>query len=313
MQDVLQVHHEGADACVAEDRDARAAIQGPQGPASRTRLNPHLERLQRVSHHGPGQAGHHGGLDALAVLVVDRSHIRLCLSTSSLLLWIIKWGQKYTGLYIMSPTLRVSIDGSIGAGKTSAICGAVAPYGIPFHLEPVEQWEFLLKKMYEDPQRWAMTFNVSVLLTMNRLAEQQQQEVVVHERSPLSCRYVFSELQHEMGFMTDEEMAIVDDAFQQTSWVPDVLLYIRTSPEVAFARMRGRDRECEESVDMRYLRRLHLKYEQFIQRIILGLPDTRVFVIDGDKEADQVMGAIRSALRTCNILPSEKTEDHGNT
>jgi deoxynucleoside kinase len=210
-------------------------------------------------------------------------------------------------------TIRVSIDGSIGAGKTSAICGAVAPLGIPYHLEPVEQWEFLLKKMYEDPHRWAMTFNVSVLLTMNRFAEQQQQEVVVHERSPLSCRYVFSELQHEMGFMTDEEMAIVDDAFQQTSWVPDVLLYIRTSPEVAFARMRGRDRECEESVDMRYLRRLHLKYEQFIQRIILGLPDTRVFVIDGDKEADQVMGAIRSALRTCNILPSEKTEDHGNT
>lgn len=214
------------------------------------------------------------------------------------------------------PPIRVSIDGSIGAGKTSAICSAVAPWGIPYHLEPVEQWEVLLKRMYEDPHRWAMTFNVSVLLTMNRFADQDcndQHPAVVYERSPMSCRYVFSELQHEMGFMTDEEMEVVDDAFQQTSWIPDVLLYIRTSPEIAFTRMRWRDRECEEGVDMAYMRRLHLKYEQFIQRTILHLPDTRVFVIDGDKEPVEVMRDIRSALRTCNILPLEKTEGNNAT
>jgi deoxynucleoside kinase len=218
-------------------------------------------------------------------------------------------GLKITGTQlghpVMSSPIRVSIDGSIGVGKSSAICSAIASSGIPYHLEPVEQWTPLLKLMYEDPCRWAMALNLSVLLTMNRNAAQDdasQHRVVVYERSPLSCRYVFSELQHEMGYMTDEELAIVDEAFQQTAWIPDVLVYIRTSPEVAFQRIRHRDRRCEECLDMAYMQRLGRKYEAFVEGLRHRHPQTRVLVVDGNQDPDDVKAEITSALGTCDIL-----------
>jgi deoxyadenosine/deoxycytidine kinase len=195
--------------------------------------------------------------------------------------------------------MRICIDGSIGAGKSTVIKNVVAPLGIPFHLEPVERWTSLLELMYGDQQRWAMTFNMCVLLTMNEFARNDVDSgtsCVVYERSPLSCRYVFSELQHEMGFMTEEEMGILQKAFDQTAWVPDVLIFIKTTADVAYTRMIQRDRHCESQVELSYLQQLSDKYDSFLLRIRQNHPRTSIFVVDGNRDSAAVNQDVKDII-----------------
>ena len=200
---------------------------------------------------------------------------------------------------------RISVDGLIGAGKSSVMHAVFSHLRIPFHLEPVSEWLDLLRLMYEDPARWATTFNVSVLLSMNdtiKLSETNEatSKLVAHERSPLSCRYVFAELQKDLGYITDAEMSIIERAFRQTSWLPDVVIYVRVSPERAFERVlsRGRNCElCEGGVDNKYLELLFDKYEQVMTRHIPALfPNVDVVIVDGNKPLRQVCEDVLNAV-----------------
>lgn len=190
--------------------------------------------------------------------------------------------------------MRVSVDGNIGAGKTRVV-KALGESGHVTYLEPVEEWTEFLERMYTDPERWSTAFNINVLLSFAEHIHESKR-VEIYERSPLSCMNVFCVLQHRLGYMTDVEMKLVKRIFRRIAWVPDIIIYLRTTPEVAFNRMLGRGRLAESPVRLEYISDVHLQYERFMAVLQEMYPTLKHITIDADRPADIVEEEVKYIL-----------------
>ena len=85
--------------------------------------------------------------------------------------------------------------------------------------------------------------------------------------------------------MTDLELDMFHKLFNELSWLPDKIIYIRTDPEVSMTRMKNRARDCETGVSFDYIKEVHTIHEELMAR-----PDVAplVIVIDGNQDADLV-------------------------
>lgn len=71
----------------------------------------------------------------------------------------------------------------------------------------------------------------------------------------------------------------------------DLLIYLKTSPEVAFSRMQNRGRHEEDSVPLEYLSNLHEAYEDWLVRKTVQMNEKReikVIVIDANQSKEKV-------------------------
>jgi deoxyadenosine/deoxycytidine kinase len=160
--------------------------------------------------------------------------------------------------------MKISIEGNIGCGKSTLISRLCAETRLPVFLEPVEEWGEWLSLFYSDPARWGMSFNIKVLMSFSKWKNNEFD--AIYERSPVSNRHVFCQLQCDEGKVTPLELSLFDDIYQHVGWLPDVILYIRTDPLVSLERMQKRGRKCEESVSLEYLTAVHNKYENIVAR-----------------------------------------------
>ena len=92
--------------------------------------------------------------------------------------------------------MKITIEGNLASGKSTLVMRLQEWSRIPTFLEPVDKWT-LLCKFYEDPKRWSFTFNTEVLISMSKWKHNDYQSI--YERSPLSCRHVFTQLHVDSG------------------------------------------------------------------------------------------------------------------
>ena len=148
------------------------------------------------------------------------------------------------------------------------------------HKEPLDIWQNLngtnfLDLVYKDQARWGMTFESLVTLTMMEihLADRQQEgvkfnPVKVMERSIHSARTCFMEQLKPV--MTEGEMAVLDGWYNMLTDRPefdmgvDLIVYLRTSPEVAMSRVKSRSRQEEEAIPLDYYQRMHQLHEDWL-------------------------------------------------
>ena len=83
-------------------------------------------------------------------------------------------------------------------------------------------------------------------------------------------RYCFTELSRKLGNLTVDEHAVLDGFWEALNATNrdvvdlDLIVYLRTSPEVAFQRMQRRGRQEESTVPFSYLQALHTCYEEWL-------------------------------------------------
>ncbi len=193
------------------------------------------------------------------------------------------------------------VEGNIGAGKSTFLRLIEEHLPAQIVYEPVDQWqrvaagENLLDRFYKDTKRWAYTFQSYAFIT--RVMEQQKKaSVSVHglqilERSVYSDRYCFAKNCFEMGTMSPLEWSLYQEWFD---WLienyvqkPSGFIYLRTSPEKSFERLKKRARSEEKVVPLEYLTLLHDKHEQWLlgkEGIAKSLIDVPVLVIEADQE-----------------------------
>ena len=60
----------------------------------------------------------------------------------------------------------IAVEGIIGSGKTTFINHLCKLLNATPHLEPVDSWRNsnLLDNYYKDPSRWALTFQLNVII-----------------------------------------------------------------------------------------------------------------------------------------------------
>ncbi|KNC54708.1 uncharacterized protein AMSG_01558 [Thecamonas trahens ATCC 50062] len=206
----------------------------------------------------------------------------------------------------------LALEGSIGSGKSTLLRVVSEAMGGPEAVqtlaEPVERWKDvrghnLLGEFYKDPSRWAYTFQSYAFVTRLMLAAEASGDapVTVMERSPFSDKHVFATNAHESGLITGPEWAVYNELWDfytaSARGAPHAFVYLRTSAQTCFDRMRKRARAEEDAVPMTYLDAIHTRHEAWFHTNTVLDAELGVYATDdgipfivvegeGDFEAD---------------------------
>jgi len=235
------------------------------------------------------------------------------------------------------PKVTLSVEGNISAGKTTFL-QILKDSGMDKSLhvvpEPVEKWQNvggshvnLLLQFYEDPQRFAYTFQNYVFLT--RMVQERESYSAsmcrLLERSIFSDRMVFVRAVHNLKFLSDTELAVYDSWFDPVlktlpTLVPNGFIYLRANPDTCFRRMQKRSRNEESSVQLEYLQDLHQHHEDWLwsggvraaESKYLYIPNTRQTLIHSGAGSGAAAGlplpgsptlSVRGPAVGCTDLP----------
>ncbi|XP_033217452.1 deoxynucleoside kinase-like isoform X2 [Belonocnema kinseyi] len=192
----------------------------------------------------------------------------------------------------------VCIEGNIGSGKTTFLSHFKKCENTIVIEEPVELWRDvsgtnLLELMYKDPSRYACTFQSYVQLTMLQLhTRETSHPYKVMERSIYSVR-CFIENMKRMNVLQNVEAYLLekwyDWALENTKVQADLIVYLRTTPEVVYQRMRTRARKEEDCVSLDYLKLMHQIHDEWLyDRTLFSVPSP-VITLDADKNLEEII------------------------
>ena len=189
--------------------------------------------------------------------------------------------------------MNVHIEGNIGAGKSTLLNYIQTNFGNNFKFnvsqEPVDQWMNLrdgenniLDKFYEDPKRWSFAFQMNCFITRtSKVNKLPSDELNFIERSIYSDK-IFASNCFSNGMMNPIEMEIYSN---WSNWLEfelcpkiDKIIYLRSTPEVSYDRIKQRSRTGESDISLEYLTQLHELHDQW-----LTSTDIPVLTIDADK------------------------------
>ena len=182
--------------------------------------------------------------------------------------------------------MRVSIEGSIGSGKTSVLESLRESFDVPVYTEPIDDWGELLDLFYNDKPRWCLPFSLKVLMGFRRVVP----EIAFIERSPLACKNVFTRMLVDDGDMSTSQYEIFEEYYKLIGWTPDVIIYIDTPAAVCLERIESRGRPCEKKVDLQFLRRIEYAYESMLKNDAHGV---RIIRIDGTRSRQEVVDDVK--------------------
>lgn len=198
-----------------------------------------------------------------------------------------------------SQPFTVSIEGNIGSGKSTFLQYFSAIPGVSTYQEPLNLWTNLggynlLGKLYEDPKRWSFLFQSYVQLTRLDIHLQQSDcAVKLIERSLQNNRYCFLESGHDGGQLVGAEYSVLCEYYDLLESTLDIgidlIVYLRSTPEVVHSRMLKRGRTEEAGIPLDYLKQVHEYYEKWLFQHKPRAPPAPVLVIDADRDLNEIM------------------------
>ena len=187
----------------------------------------------------------------------------------------------------------IYVEGNIGSGK-STFCNLLSKYfslksESNIILEPVNEWltiidengHSLLDNFYKNQEKWSFAFQLNCFISrINKIEYSKNGECSKNgingvpkinfvERSVFTDKYCFALNCYESGKMNKIEYDIYckwhEWLVDKFDVMPDAYIYLRTSPEISFERMKKRSRGGEEEVPLDYLKLLHNKHEEWME------------------------------------------------
>ena len=183
----------------------------------------------------------------------------------------------------------------------------------------------VLKLFYEEKERWAFSFENLVQLSrlkshyecnkiLSKTGEFQannkgdKRMKIFMERSILSSFNVFTLNTYEEKGLNKVEFDILNRYFclfkneltanANNANIENVsykIIYIRTNPDVTFGRLKKRNRDSEDTIDLDYLTKIHQKYETWIANLN-SQDNSIVKIVDGNLDKNQVISQIDKIL-----------------
>ncbi|MBM7562665.1 deoxynucleoside kinase [Fusibacter tunisiensis] len=198
--------------------------------------------------------------------------------------------------------MAIVIDGIIGAGKTTVGEFISRELGIPLFQELKDDGkesraQRMLDLFYETPDRWSAI--IQVMFLNDRFKDLKRIErdgnSAVLDRSIYGDE-IFARTIHERGEMTHDEFEIYRDLLHNMLAhikVPEILIYIDVSVDVAMNRIRKRARSTEgDTIPRDYMEDLKRNYESWYNAYNIS-PKVR---INFDKDAVDSNGNLSSEV-----------------
>ena len=176
----------------------------------------------------------------------------------------------------------VAVAGNIGAGKSTLTAMLARRMGWQPFFEANEDNPYL-HDFYRDMQRWS--FHSQVFFLGKRLEHHRQllnaPGSVIQDRTVYEDAEVFARNLGNSGAMQRRDYEAYLRLYQSIrAFVPppDLIVYLRTSPEKLMQHIRRRGRASEQEIGMEYLQQLDVLYEQWIA----GWTHSPVLMVDND-------------------------------
>ncbi|XP_037637436.1 thymidine kinase 2, mitochondrial-like isoform X1 [Sebastes umbrosus] len=199
----------------------------------------------------------------------------------------------------MDKKAAICIEGNIASGKTTCLKYFSKTSNIEVLTEPVSKWRDVrghnpLALMYQDPERWGITLQTYVQLTMlDRHLSAVAAPVRMMERSIFSAKYIFVENLFRSGKMPEVDYAVLSEWFD---WITtnisipvDLIVYLQTSPQTCHERLKQRCREEEKVIPLEYLESIHQLYEDWLIHQTSSPLPAPVLVIPADHDLQKML------------------------
>jgi deoxyadenosine/deoxycytidine kinase len=177
----------------------------------------------------------------------------------------------------------ISLDGNIGSGKSTLMKQLIENKEIfekkcsdtefSFLLEPVDEWSDvcdekgvpILEKFYEDTQKYAFSFQMTVYLSRLSLIKKtvdnfrkngtKQKLVIITERSLFTDKEVFCKMLYDNKHISKLDYNVYNKWYNTFSCDYNVnkILYLTTSPVICTQRVIKRSRDGEKNISSEYL------------------------------------------------------------
>lgn len=195
--------------------------------------------------------------------------------------------------------MKLYIEANIGAGKTTFINKLKHKYvndnNIVCIEEPVDDWMKLkdsnnnniLNMFYHNPKRWAYTFQTNAFISRIECINRKYKTNKINfiERSIYTDKNCFALICKEKGYMNQIEWNLYNNCFEQLknkfNIEPSGYIYIKTSPETCYERIKKRNRGEEYNITLEYLKDLDDKHDKWLNDISNYVPK---LIIDGEKD-----------------------------
>jgi deoxyadenosine/deoxycytidine kinase/NTP pyrophosphatase (non-canonical NTP hydrolase) len=195
----------------------------------------------------------------------------------------------------------IAIEGVIGVGKTTLARLLAPELGGEVLLEEFDENPFL-SDFYGDRQRYA--FQTQMFFLLSRYRQQIATVPDVLKQSSIVSDYTFAKdsLFAHLTLVGDELLMYerVYAALGEKIPRPDLLVYLRADLDVLMARIAARDRPYERNMDINYIEKLRIAYEQFTSRYedgpILIIDTNNLNIVQNPADLTQVLERIKSTL-----------------
>ncbi|KAL7643727.1 UNVERIFIED_CONTAM: hypothetical protein RMT77_005733 [Armadillidium vulgare] len=204
---------------------------------------------------------------------------------------------------LLKNKLLVCLEGNIASGKSSILNTFKRDPAASIYPEPVDEWRNyngtnLLEKMYNDPEKYMFPFQTCNIITMdnrhNDMRKNQTKKVrrtlMIMERCPLASEHVFISNSVKNGFLDETQRVLLktlNERINGNNLVPDMVIYVKTNPHVAFERIKNRKREEESKITIEFIKDLDTEYETYIS-LLKEIYGISVFTIDGNKNIQEM-------------------------
>jgi thymidine kinase len=179
--------------------------------------------------------------------------------------------------------MKLVFDGNIGCGKSSILklIQINKPIEMNIYNEPLHDWSRWLELFYSDMNKHSFGFQMRVLKS-----HLDKKDILngIFERSPLSCQKVFGELLYEDNKMNELEWNLTNEFNYDYGWNPDYVVYLKCDPQICYQRIKQRNRNDEQTIDIKYLERIHQKYEN----LYTDCKSFKVITIDASNSIEKV-------------------------
>jgi deoxyadenosine/deoxycytidine kinase len=203
----------------------------------------------------------------------------------------------------------VSVEGNIGAGKSTLVAALGSLEGVFVVEEPVAAWAKvmdgngtpMLDLFYKDTEKHAFAFQVMAFMSrldaLRRLRDSPEvraceRPILVTERCLQTDRHVFTEMLRDSNMMCEEHHAVyrmMYDNFARECPV-HALIHLDLAPEACMDRIRERGRSGEEGVGANYLASLDAYTGRFVEAMECE-GGKHVIAMAGKSKADVVAEA----------------------
>ena len=212
----------------------------------------------------------------------------------------------------MKKAYHISIEGTIGVGKTSLAHLLSKELNAKLILEKFEDNPFLVG-FYKDPKRYA--FQAQLFFLLSRYKQQSEfHQTDMFSRSIVSDYMFMKDRIFAALNLDDKEMTLYNNIasiLEKNIIYPDLIIFLQSETERLIENIKKRGRKYEQNMDWNYIDALNQMYNEYFFRYdkssVLIINTNDIDFVNNKNDLLEIMQIIRKPVRGTKYFNPSKS------